>query len=107
MAMESLEQSAIAFETRKPDSKLKFLTSSPIIAVAVISLALVIAAAIFAPLLAPHDPQQLAPALRLKPPSETFPLGTDAYGRDLLSRVLYGGRISLVICICGAVISIA
>jgi peptide/nickel transport system permease protein len=107
MAMESLEQSTIAFETRKPGSKLKYLTSSPIIAGATICLLLVIASALFAPWIAPHDPQQLAPALRLKPPSEAFPLGTDAYGRDLLSRVLYGGRISLVIGCGAAVISIA
>ena len=39
----------------------------------------------------------LAPAQRLKPASAQFLLGTDAYGRDVLSRILYGGRISLLI----------
>ena len=47
--------------------------------------------------LSPHDPLLLAPAQRLKPASAQFLLGTDAYGRDVLSRILYGGRISLLI----------
>jgi len=38
-----------------------------------------------------------SPSLRLQPPSPDYPLGTDAYGRDLLSRVIYGARVSLVI----------
>jgi peptide/nickel transport system permease protein len=61
---------------------------------------------ILAPLLAPHDPLLLAPSQRLKPGSAQFLLGTDAYGRDLLSRVIYGGRISLLIGLGAAVFSI-
>lgn len=106
MAIESLPQSAIPLEP-EAGSRLKFLVSSPIIAIAAICLTLVVASAIFANWLSPHDPQQLAPALRLKPPGGSFPLGTDAYGRDLLSRVLYGGRISLLIGVGAAVISVA
>lgn len=106
MAIESLPQSAIPLEPGA-GSRLKFLVSSPIIAIAAICLTLVVASAIFANWLSPHDPQQLAPALRLKPPGGSFPLGTDAYGRDLLSRVLYGGRISLLIGLGAAVISVA
>ena len=87
-------------------SRLKFLASGPIVTLATICLALVVASALFAPWLAPHDPLQLAPALRLKPPSAEFPLGTDAYGRDLLSRILYGGRISLLIGIGAAAVSV-
>lgn len=52
-------------------------------------------AAICAPLLAPYDPNALHLDAILFPPSATFPLGTDALGRDVLSRLLYGGRISL------------
>lgn len=106
MAIKSLPQSAIPLEP-EAGSQLKFLVSSPIIAIAAICLTLVVASAIFANWLSPHDPQQLAPALRLKPPGGSFPLGTDAYGRDLLSRVLYGGRISLLIGVGAAVISVA
>lgn len=54
-------------------------------------------AAIFAPLLAPHDPVAQSVVNRVKPPSETFLLGTDAFGRDVLSRLLYGARISLLV----------
>ncbi|MFN5720913.1 MAG: ABC transporter permease, partial [Bradyrhizobium sp.] len=67
----------------------------------------IILMAIFAPLLAPRDPLLLTPSLRLKPSSAQYLLGTDAYGRDLLSRIIYGARISLVIGLGAAVCSIA
>lgn len=51
--------------------------------------------AIFAPLLAPYDPTELHLQSILEPPSALFPLGTDALGRDVCSRLLYGARISL------------
>jgi peptide/nickel transport system permease protein len=84
-----------------------FLTSTPIIAIATILLLLIIVISIAAPWLAPHDPMQLLPAQRLKPSSDQFLLGTDAYGRDLLSRVIYGGRISLLIGFGATIISVA
>jgi peptide/nickel transport system permease protein len=83
-----------------------FLTSTPIIAVATICLALILIISLLAPLLAPHDPLLLAPAQRLKPSSAQFLLGTDAYGRDVLSRVIYGGRISLLVGVGAAIFSI-
>jgi peptide/nickel transport system permease protein len=49
-----------------------------------------------APLLAPQDPNRLNMAQTLKPPSAAFPFGTDEVGRDILSRVLFGGRESIV-----------
>lgn len=57
---------------------------------------LIILSAIFAPLLAPMDPYQSSLINRLKPVGyKDFLLGTDELGRDILSRMLYGGRISL------------
>jgi peptide/nickel transport system permease protein len=52
-----------------------------------------------APLLAPYDPHDVASGagLTLEPPGRTHPFGTDALGRDLLSRVLTGGRVSLAV----------
>ena len=94
------------FRLRRRSGPNGFLTATPIIAVATVCLALVIAASIFAPWLAPHDPQLLAPALRVKTISAQFLLGTDGYGRDVLSRILYGGRISLLIGLSAAVFSI-
>lgn len=58
---------------------------------------LVCLAAIFAPLLATHDPLDQNILFRLKPPSAEHWMGTDYYGRDIYSRLLYGARISLVI----------
>ncbi|MEN3351068.1 MAG: peptide/nickel transport system permease protein [Bradyrhizobium sp.] len=106
MAIDTLPESSIPV-TRPFRVRLGFLTATPIIAVATICLALVILMAIFAPLLATHDPLLLAPAQRLKPSGAQFLLGTDAFGRDLLSRIIYGSRISLMIGLGAAVCSIA
>jgi peptide/nickel transport system permease protein len=105
MAIETLPEPSIPITTPlRP--RLGFLTASPIIAAATVCLALVVATAILAPWLAPHDPVLLAPALRLRPASAQFLLGTDGYGRDVLSRILYGGRISLLIGIGAAMVSV-
>src|SRR5436190_17756201 len=53
--------------------------------------------AVAAPLLSPYDPTLQILAERLRPPSMAHPLGTDGFGRDMLSRVLYAGRVSLVV----------
>ena len=47
--------------------------------------------------LSPYDPEASDLASRLQPPSLQHPMGTDALGRDLLTRVLYGGRVSLTV----------
>lgn len=52
-------------------------------------------AALFAPLLAPFDPNELHLDDILLAPCATYPLGTDRLGRDVLSRLLYGGQVSL------------
>lgn len=57
--------------------------------------ALLVLTALFAPQLAPHDPDHQNWKLRLQPPSATYLFGTDEYGRDTFSRVLFGGRVSL------------
>jgi peptide/nickel transport system permease protein len=62
-----------------------------------ILLALLAAAAVAAPWLAPHDPLHVNLPDALLPPSALYPLGTDQLGRDVLSRLLYGARISLTI----------
>ena len=53
--------------------------------------------AVFAGMLSPHDPLEQNVMTRLKPPSAEHLLGTDYFGRDILSRILYGARISLII----------
>lgn len=59
---------------------------------------LMVIMALFAPLIAPHNPNQLnLPAQRLPPGSSSHLLGTDHLGRDLLSRIIWGARISLLV----------
>lgn len=58
-------------------------------------LILLVLAAVFAPILAPAGPTQIVLPNKLLPPSLAHPFGTDDLGRDVLSRVIYGGRISL------------
>jgi peptide/nickel transport system permease protein len=106
MSIGTLPESSIPI-TRPLRPKFGFLTSTPIIAAATICLALITLITILAPLISPHDPVLLAPSQRLKPASAQFLLGTDAFGRDLLSRVIYGGRVSLLIGIGSAALSIA
>ena len=69
-----------------------------------IVLALVLLAAL-APVVAPHDPYAQNLARRLLAPSATHWLGTDEFGRDILSRLLYGARITLVIVVLVALIA--
>jgi peptide/nickel transport system permease protein len=58
-------------------------------------LSLIALAALFAPFLTGYDPVALSPRDRLQPPGSAHPFGTDAFGRDILTRVLHGGRVSL------------
>jgi peptide/nickel transport system permease protein len=62
---------------------------------AAIVLTVLILAALLAPWISPFDPGAIRVIRRLKPPSETNWLGTDEYGRDVLSRIIYGARASL------------
>jgi len=71
----------------------------------VVSLALV---ALLAPLIAPHDPVRAVADTFGDPgaPSRAFPLGTDQLGRDVLSRIIYGARISLTVGVAAMVVTI-
>ena len=60
-------------------------------------LALIVLVAVLAPWLAPYDPLEQNIAARLEPPSAEYWLGTDSYGRDVLSRLIYGARVSLFV----------
>lgn len=73
------------------------LAKDPVTLVAAFVLLLIVLSAIFAPLLAPYDPYQGNVMTRLKPVGfEGHVLGTDETGRDMLSRLLHGGRLSLL-----------
>ncbi|RKF17114.1 ABC transporter permease [Roseovarius spongiae] len=69
---------------------------------------IVVATAIFAPWLAPYDPNQIMLGPRMGAPSAEHWLGTDQLGRDLLSRVIAGGRIAMLVAVAtlGAALSV-
>ncbi|MGA5656640.1 ABC transporter permease [Rahnella contaminans] len=59
--------------------------------------------ALFSPWIAPFDPIAQEAAVTLSPPTFAHPFGTDNFGRDILSRVMWGARIDLQICIIGVI----
>jgi peptide/nickel transport system permease protein len=69
-------------------------------------LAVVVFAALFAPFLSPMDPLEMAPTKLLQPPSAEHWMGTDEFGRDVLSRVIWGARISLYVGILSVTIAV-
>lgn len=73
------------------------LLANRVAAASALFLLLMVLAAIFAPLLTSYDPTFLDPAVRLQGPSAAHPLGTDDLGRDVFTRIVYGGRVSLAI----------
>ncbi|WMD20087.1 ABC transporter permease [Achromobacter seleniivolatilans] len=81
------------------------LKSWPVM-LALIVLAVIIAIALFAPLLSSVDPTLINPSARLKQPFTDYLFGTDAFGRDVWSRVAHGARISLIAGLGAAVVSV-
>lgn len=69
-------------------------------------LLLIIGASILAPLLVTHNPFEPDMANRLQPPSWQHFFGTDALGRDMFSRILYGGRASILLSLASAILSL-
>ena len=74
---------------------LRRLVHHPSAMVGGVTLGIVILIALFAPLIAPFDPLQTFPREARQSPSLDHPLGTDDLGRDIMSRIFYGGRQSL------------
>lgn len=71
-------------------------------------IAVVALAAVFAPFVAPHDPLEMQITKRLAPPGTPgYLLGADESGRDILSRLIYGGRVSLVVAVTPVIVAAA
>jgi len=81
-----------------------FIHRQPTMVAGLACLALILAAALAAPYLGTVDPSSLRPVTRLREPGSEFWFGADQYGRDIYSRTLYGGRISLLV---GVVVGVA
>ena len=74
-----------------------FIRRRPLGALGALIVLLLLLAATFAPLIAPYDPLDTNFIAILRPPSPEFLLGTDAFGRDLLSRLIFGARTALLV----------
>ena len=83
----------------------RFARSSLLGAGAAVFLLFMVFVALFAPLLAPEDPLKSNYGALLRTPSLEFPMGTDGLGRDTLSRVIAGTRLSLMVSVTAIVIS--
>lgn len=79
------------------DDAWRFARRNPPAFASVVFISVLLLCAALAPVLAPYGPLRIAPADRLQSPSLSHPLGTDNLGRDVLSRILYGGRTSLYV----------
>lgn len=83
----------------------RFVRGYPLGALGAAILAVMAIAAVLAPWLAPYDPLATDYAMLIRPPSARHPLGTDHFGRDVLSRVIFGARTALLIGLVASVTS--
>lgn len=89
----------------------RFMRKTPVgVAISIVILLLIVLMAIFAPLIAPHDPNTQNLLARLKPPGTVvrntpYLFGSDELGRDILSRLIYGARVSLFVAITSVLLS--
>lgn len=86
-------------------SALKLLARNPQGILGLILTGIVMALAILGPTLAPADPETMNFANRFEPPSGAFPLGTDWFGRDLLSRIMVGAQSTVLLALLATVIA--
>lgn len=88
---------AAAAPTRPPGFLRRLVVDKPLGAAGAALLLLFVVVGVFAPWIAPHGPNDIAPLDRLQPPSWQHWFGTDNLGRDLLSRCIHGAQLSVII----------
>jgi len=89
-----MTQQLSELETLRPRRSRRRITS---LSIGLTLVVILLVMAVFAPLLSPFDPNVQTISMRLLPPSATHWFGTDGFGRDLLSRVIYGTRPTLLL----------
>lgn len=105
VAVNLIESARATRQTSEARRIFRVMFSRWIVVVGTVIIIVIILVAIFAPLVAPYSPNKQALEIRLQQPTREHVLGTDDLGRDILSRVIYGTRISLMVGV--LVISIA
>ena len=83
----------------------RWLRKHPTLILGAVLLIAIAVLALCAPWLATHDPQDIDPLARLQPPSTEHYFGTDALGRDVYSRAVWGGQVSLIVAVTVAALS--
>jgi peptide/nickel transport system permease protein len=89
----------------RPSLRWRWLRKHPTLILGALLLVIMAIIALAAPWIATHNPLSINPLLRLKPPSAEHYFGTDALGRDVFSRTVWGGRVSLVVAVSVAILS--
>jgi peptide/nickel transport system permease protein len=114
---QTLPLTAVQLQTRRQRMWQTFLRNRTAVAGLVMTI-LIVCTAVFAddwiiaaiqgreaqPLLAPYDPTKQDTRRRLEAPSREHPMGLDNYGRDILSRIIYGARVSLLVGVCSVLL---
>ena len=96
-----------SFDAPRTLRRWRFVRKHPTLILGAILLLALALLALAAPALATHDPQDIDPVARLQPPSAEHHFGTDALGRDVYSRAVFGGRVSLAVGLSVALLSTA
>jgi peptide/nickel transport system permease protein len=112
----AVSQPTVTYNIRKRQSALvEFCIAQPLGAISGVAILVMLFAGMFAELVAPFDPLTIDFGSMLAAPSAEHPMGTDAFGRDIFSRVIYGARTALTIgffsslfgCTAGAVVGVS
>ncbi len=102
----AMDEISIQRRTPRQEAWRRFKRNDLALVGATIALLLIIVA-LLAPLLAPYDPTATAIREKLMPPSAAHPFGTDTLGRDVLSRIIYGSRVSLQVGLAAIAVAVA
>lgn len=105
-ATERQPLSGLGFQRlRLSPHRLRYLGRNPQITICLVILGLTVVSALFPGWISPYDPNKIDPASLLQRPSWAHLLGTDEYGRDILSRIIHGSRIELLISTVGVTLA--